>query len=661
MAIGEIEVQMSSEHIDRNASVSPKEAIKELIWNACDADATIISVKLNKNYTAGESIEEVIVIDNGHGLNYEDIEAVLGYYGRSNKIYSTKSPNGRLYHGRQGHGRYKSLSIGLYIKWESVYKAADGKTYKFNLNFDSNSKTKISYSEKVLVPDENKAGMTITITGIMDTLPGLLDVDKMRDEIVSSFAAYLIAYPDIKIYYDSYRINPEDFIQESEVYDIAFELGNENDKKAKSTIILWKSGFGKEANKLFICGENGVAYDVEALNLKKTKNHSISVYLLSSVFDELHRNNLLSASNINEDYTHFTSEARRLARDFINNRFYTEAVEEVKNIKDSDIYPYKDESGSSVENVERQCFDLLSVEVNNIIPSLRNASNETKKLTYRLIKETVKTNPDSLTAILIEVFNLSQEEQDKLAVLLKHTTLPSIINTAQTISNRLLFIHALEQMVYNTTVGKAIRERTQFHKILLSELWIFGEKYTLGTSDISLKNVLNEYKSHLERESLVPNIPQEAALDVNLIPDLCLWGQYPIQDDRIENLVIELKRPTKILQKKELDQIEGYAFAVAGDNRFPKENTRWNFLLLGGDFNSYVSQKLRDRKDGDGNFYNSDDGSISISVIKWNKIIQENKLKLNFLRNKLNYSLEDSQPALDYLYATYKALFEANK
>ena len=164
--------------------------------------------------------------------------------------------------------------------------------------------------------------------------------------------------------------------------------------------------------------------------------------------------------------------------------------------------------------------------------------------------------------------------------------------------------------------------------------------------------------SKLGRKVLVPPIPREAETDLKKIPDLCLWNQYHVQDERIENLVVELKRPTKKLGKKELDQIEGYAFAVGNDPQFPKENTVWNFILLGSDFDDHVIQKLKDRKDGAGNYYNSDDGSISISVHRWSKIIQEGKLRLSFLRDKLDFTLEESKQALDYLHSAYASLFE---
>ena len=653
-----LNVKVAHEHIDNNSKATPKDAVKELIWNACDADATKVDVSLIRNFHFTEAIEEVIIKDNGHGVKFDDLEILLGFYGRSNKTYTDKSPAGRRYHGKEGYGRYKSFSVGTFVKWESVYRDTDGKKYRFTVNFTANDKMNCPFSNKEHVADETETGLTVAITGVLENLSSLANLDKMREEIISSFAAYLLAYPNVEINYDDFKMNPNDYIQERK--DESIESLPDGEIEARTSItnlILWKSGVGKEYHKLFICGQNGVAYDTFPLS---TKGYPISIYIMSDFFDELHQQGTLEMGLTNPYYESFINITKDILRDFINSRFLVDAVEEVKGIKDSDMYPYSGDSSSPIETAERQYFDLLAVEINDIVPSFRKSSNETKKLTYRLIKEAVKANPDSITSILTEVFKLPEEKQNKLASLLEHTSLPSIIDMTQTISNRLLFIHALEQMVYNDDVGKPIRERTQFHKILLDELWIFGEKYALGASDISLKNILMKHLKHLGRDDLVPSVPDEAAADLTKVPDLCLWKQFPIQDERIENLVVELKRPTKKLGKTELDQIEIYAFAVADDPLFFKENTKWNFILIGRDFDKYVINKLKDRKDGIGNLYNSDDGSLSISVYRWSNIIQDNKLRFNFLKEKLSYFLEDSKQALDYLHTTYADLFEQN-
>lgn len=50
MGYKSMSVQMTPEHFDRSIKGSPKEAIKELIWNACDADAK--NIELNSNMVA---------------------------------------------------------------------------------------------------------------------------------------------------------------------------------------------------------------------------------------------------------------------------------------------------------------------------------------------------------------------------------------------------------------------------------------------------------------------------------------------------------------------------------------------------------------------------------------------------------------------------------
>ncbi len=641
---------MTSELLSRDIKESPKAAIKELIWNSCDADSTLIEIKLTFNKFEG--LESVLVADNGHGINYEDLDELFGAYGFSNKTYGKKSPNGRVYHGKLGQGRYQSFCIGNEIEWKSTYSADDGKKYEFYIYFTDTDKMRVEYSDKSVVSNDKECGVEVTIKNIDsgNKTGELLDHTLMETELVSSFAPYLLAYSNIKVIYHGVPLNIEKHIQETVEKEVEYEQEegqNEDQVKADIKLISWKQ---KTPPKKYICGENGTVIDEEPL--QKSKNHPISMYLMSSYYDQMKLDGKVNLGNLDPVYAFFEDKSASILEDFIGGKNDELAAEEMKKIRNGKAYPYVGDPIDEVEVVERQVFDMLALEINKVVPEFKKSNAPTKKLTYRLIKEAVKTNPDSLSKILTEVFDLSQEEQDDLARLLDYTTLPSIINTSKIISDRLLFINALEQMVY-TEIGKKIKERVHFHKILLHELWVFGEKYNLGASDISLKNVLKAYLFHLEREKLVPEIDVKASEDMSLIPDLMLWNQYPIQDEQYENLVIELKRPTKKLTSKELQQIKSYAFAIAKDDRFPKENTKWTFFLLGQTFDDYVTQELKDKKNGRGNFYNSDDGQISISVLKWNTLIHQNKMKYQFLKEKLNYSIDSNEKSLEYLKEKY--------
>ena len=88
-----INVQMTEEHFERSIKGSPRDAIKELIWNACDADAKkiIISFK-HDGVTGDENVSDIFIKDDGHGIPFSKVEEYFGKYGRSQKTYSDKSP-----------------------------------------------------------------------------------------------------------------------------------------------------------------------------------------------------------------------------------------------------------------------------------------------------------------------------------------------------------------------------------------------------------------------------------------------------------------------------------------------------------------------------------------------------------------------------------------
>lgn len=202
-----------------------------------------------------------------------------------------------------------------------------------------------------------------------------------------------------------------------------------------------------------------------------------------------------------------------------------------------------------------------------------------------------------------------------------------------------------------------IKERTQFHKLLLNELWVFGEKYFLGTSDQSLKNLLFEHVKCLGRDVLVPHIPTDDVKDLTRIPDICLFRQSCTGYESYEHLVVELKRPTLKLTLRELDQIRDYAITVAKNPMFDKEKTKWHFILLGQRFNDDVEESLKNTVVGEGNYYNA--GNISVSVFQWSTIIQNNKLKYQFLKEKLNHQLSDDPNfAMAYLRDKHSEIFK---
>ena len=659
MGYQSIGVQITPEHFDRSIKGSPKEAIKELIWNACDADAKNVEVSFTIGGLTGEEITDIYVKDDGHGIPYEAVSEYFGQYGRSQKSVADKSPGGRVYHGKLGQGRYKCLAIASFVDWKTVYSDGKEHTYEYEIKINNNSRMQVEFSDAATAIEDGHAGTIVHLHGINDerinSISKLADNGAMVPELLSTFAPYLLAYSDITLTYNGTKIDPSNYIEAQEEQSYCYEEDGKTPEKARALFIRWKQSL---ESREYICGNSGVVYDEKTYAPLQKGN--LSLYLLSERFETMHRENTLLFGLADPAYAFFDAEAKKHVKDMLKQIERDDAVAEIGRLKSEGAYPYSEEPSDEIGKAEQSMFDVLAVEVNRVVPQLKTAPTPAKKLTYRLMREAINTNPSSIKAILSEVFNLTVEQQNELAELLTHTHLPEIVDLAKTVSDRLTFIYLLEQMVYNDSVGKAIKERTQFHRLLLKELWVFGEKYALGTSDQSLRNVLKAHISKLGREDLIPQIPSEAVEDLTRIPDLCLFEQVCHGYESFEHLVIELKRPTLTLTMREVDQIRDYALTVAKNDLFDKATTKWHFILLGQSFNDDVTEALKNNVVGDGNYYNA--GNISISVLKWSKVIQDNKLKYEFLRGKLNHEISDDPDfAMDYLMKKHCELFSKNK
>jgi hypothetical protein len=198
--------------------------------------------------------------------------------------------------------------------------------------------------------------------------------------------------------------------------------------------------------------------------------------------------------------------------------------------------------------------------------------------------------------------------------------------------------------------SKRLKERSQLHKILLGELWIFGEQYTYGCDDIRLYNVLEQYVKYLGREELAKDLNPEEIKDLKNIPDIWLWNQYGGRTSgEVENLVIELKRPSVTINLPELNQISEYAYAVSKNPRFPKEKTQWKFILIGSAISEQANFALKKHKGLPGCYICHDDDSLTVWVKDWGQIINEATSRYKYLEQNLQLAVKDNSEGFSYL------------
>jgi hypothetical protein len=323
-------------------------------------------------------------------------------------------------------------------------------------------------------------------------------------------------------------------------------------------------------------------------------------------------------------------EAKKIARTYIRERLHRYSKDFIDELKKENLYPYSSEPENIVEKSTRQVFDIVALQLHDYLPSFDDQDNKGKKLTLSLIKESLEKGSTNLKKILSEVIELPIDKQDELADILEGTSLSNIIDTMSEIKNRLNFLNGLEQIIYDKSINKDVKERKHLHKMIINETWIFGDEYTNGVDDLTLKNVLKAYLKDLGREDFEQIVEDDNNDELTTIPDVCLWQQYSLGSAGKENLVIELKRPRVDAGLLEMSQIMGYASKVANDKRFPKDNTKWRFVLITRDIKTELEPQLnqKNRKYG----HVSEGENFDVFILDWGKVISEARLRHEFIK-----------------------------
>lgn len=637
-------LQVAPDYLLKYAKTQPNEAIKELVWNALDADATEVIVDFERNITGG--IEGICVRDNGHGIHYNKIERAFGQLGNSEKLEKGRTPNGRDYHGRRGEGRYKALCLGGQFVWDSCYKDDKNNHSSFLIKCYAKKPHEIDYTEPDVKNKGTPSGVCVYVNEIPPKISDSINNDEaLANDFTVEFAPYLIAYPSIRIIVNELDINPEEHIEDQIISEFTFFL-EKRTVKVLMRLILWKGGSN---NRLHMCSPEGVSLWSGPLQVNHG-NLPISVYVQSDYVRELMDQDLLDYEDSAPGLAEIRSKAREMVRNYYKEWLKMSAIKTIEKFRQDGIYPYSDSPKDVMEKAERQVFDICALTMQRQLPEFPKAPKKQKKLMLNLVKEALRQRPSELHRIFQEVLELTDEQIHEFSDILNKTTLNAMISATTMVSDRLRFLNGLDQIIYKPEYLKKLKERSQLHKILLQELWIFGDQYTYGCDDIKLYNVLKEYVKHMGREELAQDLSNEEIEQLQDIPDLCLWSQYNLgRPDEVENLVVELKRPLVKIGEKEMNQIKSYARQVATHPRFPHDKTRWTFLLVSGELNDQAKWEMKDKKDS---CYLQTD-NVSVYIKDWGQIINEANARHRYLGDSLELAVANNKEGLSYLSQKY--------
>lgn len=624
---------------------SPQKAVEELIWNALDAGGDRVDVILRMNNLG--TVDSLEVTDHGSGINPDDLDRAFGEIGNSIKAELLVNPNQRPYHGREGKGRFKALLLSPTAIWQTTYcQAGERLTYTIKVTRDAADYFDPSDPE----PAGDRPIGTVVRLNDIDRGHQALAQDEMREKLAETFASYLTSYPGVRLFWDRRAIDVSELVER----DVTFDLLPADDPlgSARLQVLEWK--FKPDGKRLHICDEKGFSFhDIPAG--VQGRGIEYTAYVRTARAPEWADSARFVIDELDDDVKRLVDAAKDRLREYVRGRLAEESTSVVQEWKDENIYPYDGEPADPLSKAEREVFDIVAVQINEQHPSFEKTDGQNKKLTLALIKQALESNPTNLTKILYEVVALSDDDREAFAELLERAPLTNLIRAGRLVADRLDVIHAFEHILFDTDWKKQLLERTQLHRLLVHEIWLLGEDYTLGGDDDGLRDVLRKHLEIMDRDELAPEADVKLIDGKDGIPDLMLFRRRKVDRDRFEHLIVELKRPRDALGQEETSQIKKYAFTVARDARFRTDKCQWDFWLLGNEIDEFVIQETTSEKLPEGCLY--DGNGIRIWVKRWADVLHDARARYEFFREQLKVEASHVK-GLEALKTRYSHLFE---
>jgi hypothetical protein len=623
------EIQVQDDHLRNISQVrKPILALAELLWNAVDADADHVYVTLSESPLGG--LQNVEVADDGHGIPYDDAEALFSKLGgswRQARRYSRTKR--RILHGKTGQGRFRAFALGRVTDWDVRYAGPKG-LRQYRISMIKDHLRRVDISDEQPATGMSTSGVTVTVSELERQFRSLQSEDAPAD-LSLIFAPYLRQYPNIQIIYNGVRLDPLSAQDAVASYELAPILVEGETYPLVLEIVEWKI---TTQRRLYFCDADCFTVD-ETHPGVQAPGFNFTTYLKSDYFAKLLANNLIDLATMDPAVDQALNSAKVALRDHFRRRAAEKSAGLVEEWRRAGVYPYQGEPTSVVEEAERQVFNVVALNVNSYLPAFSTADDKTKQFQLRLLRQSIERAPADLSKILIEVLDLPIEKRHELGELLDRTTLGAIISASKIIADRLEFVQGLETLVFDDEFVHAVRERSQLHRIVAENVWMFGEQYHLSVDDQSLTEVLKKHIALQGREVEVDR-PVQRADGTRGIVDLMFSRNIQLAgSEEREHLVVELKRPDVKIDAAAATQIESYAYAVADDERFRDVKTKWVFWAVSGDMDAVVRRRVNQRDRARGILFQDEEQRITIWIKTWSQIINDCKARLRFFAEKL--------------------------
>jgi len=628
------EVVITDEAIKKLFKVPAISALSESIWNALDAKAKNISISIDTNNIG--TINTITITDDGEGIPLNKFDDMFLPYQKSWKAEGCKNC-----HGKKGEGRFKLMALANDITWETSYKDDNNIIKKYSISSTRNNPKVFKISKET---NSMKIGTIVTLTNL-DGKAKELNTDGLAYSLMAIFALKLKKEPLLSILVNGKKLLPNEFIFNEitglytyTIEDVTFDI--------KYTFIAWNENFKFNDNKhIFFFDENN-SYIMEKPSGVQGNFIKHSIFLSSEYFKtfdgfEEWNNKIGQIRNLyREDLLTFLMKIRKKQSKIFYEQFQSNTT----------FYPAFTKENEEENNALKDIFDVCAFKLLEQDPKLLKTKNHSISMLFKLLQKVIEYEKD-VSHIISEVLELDEETTKKFVTLLDSTSLPSLITHYEEIVRKLTFLDVLEELVHDEKYKKKLKERSQLHKIIEKETWIFGSEFEnkVGASDKALTAVLKENLTINEvnsdeidkiEKSLKSDKKEDALL--RLIPDLYVWNDFNTIDRKyVHNLIVELKAPKVSIGDKEIQQIEDQRRGIQRNQRYKvSKDNKWTFYIVSSNIKPEVFTEFSGKNN---DIIYDKDSNFIVYCKTWDELIRKSKLSLSKQQDELNIQIKEAR------------------
>lgn len=525
-------------------------------------------------------------------------------------------------------------------QWSTIFRSQKG-LQKLAIEIDAARLHKSEVCEIDLTDKDTTTGTTVELSPLKDTFD-FLTGEEARTDFAAVFAPYILQYPDVEIAFDTHLVDPIATIATSKEFPPHSVIcPNRTVKNLSIKVIEWKHSVG--GRKIYFGGQSGVVIGSLPANVT-APGFEFSAYAYAPFFQEIADANLLEFDGLNEvNFLRVVEHVRDELTDYFRARQAERSSELIDELRSAGVYPYEGDPKNEVEKRERQVFDIAIHAVSSYSREFKRAENPLKKITLRLLREAVRHNPEAIHNILHHVFNLPKNRQDEFSSLLQRTNLGNIISASTLIADRIVALEILRSVVFNPAHKRSVKERGELDVLVQANTWIFGENFHITLAEAGLTRIMQRVAEELS--SLNSRRRRVTKPDGTTGRVDSFLGRIVPHQDRMhrEFLLIELKRPSLTIGRKETDQLEDYVNAIRKQPDFVHTSTYWNFYLVTGDYDDYVRERITQEGRPEGVLIAKDNYKVWVKT--WAELIRECEARLHFISEKLQVEVSDEEIA----------------